>query len=174
MKRLLVISVAALALLVGTVFVVSAQTPKDEGWGCSGPGVGEGSSYDYSSTLPFKDVAQKLGLDAATLSQQLDGGSSIADLAQDAGVSLDELAKIVNGPMADMMGVMAKYGYVSDAQGVAMLERMNALTKAGFERKGYFGGMMSPGMIGGGTMGPEMMGGQRGFSGMVGGFGASQ
>lgn len=186
MKRLVVISVAALALLIGTGLAASAQTPSNQGGGCGGTGVEVDGSYDYSATPVFGLVAQKLGLAPGDLAAELKAGKSVAGLAADRGVNLEDLVKVVEAPMDEMAQVMSKYGYMTQAQIDAMKERRGTVLRQALEQKGGFPGMMGgtgagTGCSGGTVDGPAgmmggpggMMGGQRGFSGMMRGFSVS-
>ncbi len=150
MKRLFLIAGVVALLLVGTVAVVSAQTPpKSTGGGCGGSGAVNGS-YDYTANPVFKSVADKLGLSPADLEGKLKAGSSVAELADAKKVNLDDLVKTVSAPRIEMMQVMLKYGYVDQNQLDQMNEWMDARIKAAFEEQGYFPGwMMGPGMMGG-------------------------
>jgi hypothetical protein len=177
MRRLVVISAVVAALLVGTAVAVSAQTPRSGGWGCGGP-AGATGAYDYTANPTFKAVADKLGVSVEDLAKELQAGKSVADVAGDRNVSLDDLVAIVDAPRKEMMGIMAKYGYATQEQLDSMNETMAAWQKRSLEQKGSFrvmgpgmmgGGMMGGGMMGGGMMGPGMMRG----GGMLGGLRAN-
>jgi hypothetical protein len=172
LKRLLVVSIAVLALLAGTVFVVSAQTPRGEGWSCTGWGSGTVGGYGYSASPMYGVLAETLGLTAEELVAELGADKSVADVAAARGVSLDELVEAMEVPMDEMMQAMAGYGHMSQGQVDSMKEWRTSMHRQALEVKGGLAGMMNPGMMGGfgGVMGGQggMMGG---FGSIMGGFG---
>jgi hypothetical protein len=181
LTRLLVVSIAAVALLAGTVFVASAQTPKSESWGCPGWASGTDGGYSYSASPMYGILADTLGLTAEGLAAELQAGKSVADVAAEKGVSLDELVEALEAPMDEMMQAMTGYGHMSQEQIDSMKEWRASMHRQALEVKGGWTGMMDGGMMGtlGGMMGTfgGMMGGfgsmMGGIGGMMGGQGAS-
>jgi hypothetical protein len=175
LKRLLVVSIVAVALLAGTVFVASAQTPRSDSWGCPGWGSSTDGGYSYSASPMYGVLADTLGVTAEDLAAELEAGKSVADVAAEKGVSLDELVEAIEAPMDEMMQAMAGNGHMSQEQIDSMKEWRTSMHRQALEVKGGWTGMMDGGMMGGfgGMMGGfgGMMGGQGAFGGMMSGQG---
>ena len=160
MKRLMVAVAAAGVLVVSSVGAAFAQTPtpptNQYGWGHMGWGYG---NYDPASNPTLKRLADKIGIGAADLVQQLKNGKSVVDVAAGK-VSEQDLVNVLVQPQTDMLNLQVKYGYLTQDQANSLQKYMADRAKFQLEQKGFFGGYgYGPGMMGGGFGG--MMG--RGF-----------
>ncbi len=169
MKRLVVALAAVGVLVVGSVGAAFAQTPTPPangyGWGHMGWGYG---NYDPASNPTIKRLADKIGIAAADLAQQLKDGKSIVDVAAGK-ASEQDLVNVLLQPQIDMLGVQVKYGYLTQDQANSLQQYMTNRAKYQLEQKGFFGGYgYGRGMMGGFG---GMMGGGFGYGGMMGGFG---
>lgn len=147
--------------------------------GMMGFGAGQG--------LVSQQVATLLGTTVADLQSQLNSGKTMMDIAGAKGVSQDQLVKTMMAPFNDQMGLMLKYGYLTQDQvnnmTAQMQQRLQTMITSkistgngygpGSMMQGYSGGMMggyapqtqtTPAVPGSGLGG--MMGGNRG--GMMG------
>ncbi len=165
--RRLILALAAVAMLaIGTAAAVSAQTPTPQqvqpGWGCWGGGAN--GNYDPATNPTIERLADKIGISAADLVQQLKSGKSVVDVAGSK-VSEQDLVNVLLQPQTDMLKLRVQYGYLTQDQADAAQKYMADRAKYQLEQKGltfgWGGGMM------GGFGGPGMMG--RGFGGR--GFG---
>lgn len=170
MKRLILALAAVAVLAIGTAAAVSAQTPTPSqgqpGWGCWGGGAY--GSYDPATNPTLERLADKIGISAADLAQQLKDGKSVLDVAGSK-VSEQDLVNLLVAPQTDMLNLRVKYGYLTQDQANAMQKYLADRAKAQLEQKGFAfgwgGGMM------GGYAGPGMMGGYGGPGTMGRGFG---
>lgn len=167
MKKIIIALAVVAVLAIGTAAVVSAQTPTPQGqpgWGCWGwGGAGTNGSYDPASNPTLKRLADKIGISAADLAQQLQAGKSVVDVANGK-VSEDDLVKVLLQPQIDALNLRVKYGYLTQEQADTMLKYATDRAKQLLERKGLsFGWGWGPGfghgMMGWGFGGPGMMGG---------------
>ncbi len=179
MKRLILALAAVAVLAIGTAAAVSAQTPTPSqgqpGWGCWGGGAY--GSYDPATNPTLERLADKIGISAADLAQQLKDGKSVLDVAGSK-VSEQDLVNLLVAPQTDMLNLRVKYGYLTQDQANAMQKYVADRAKAQLEQKGFafgwgggmMGGYAGPGMMGG-YAGPGMMGGYGGPGTMGRGFG---
>lgn len=165
MKRM-VAALAGAALLaaisVGATLAApyEADDTPQPAWSCPAWS-GSFGNYDPSTNPTLKTVADKLGIGADALANELKSGKSIADLAASKNVDLQSLVDTVTAPQKEMMAIRVKYGYLTQAQADQAIQNMASVMKSRFEQKGFFGGF--GGMMGGGSrpggFGPGMMGG---------------
>jgi hypothetical protein len=173
MKRLAVVLAAATVLAVGSAASAFAapsfadQTPQ-LGWNCPG-WAGVSGTYDPTTNPTIKQMADKLGIGADALVNELKGGKSVADVAAAQNVDLQALVDTLMAPQNDLMATRVKYGYLTQDQANQALQNMSTAIKNELQVKGFFGGF-GPGMMGGG-FGPGMMGGGFGRGIMGGGYG---
>lgn len=150
----------ALVVIIGSVVATSAfaapPTPTPpSGWG---RGYGMMGGYDLDR------VAKLFGISQADLVSQLQQGRTLAQIAQDKGVSEDKLVDTLIAPYRDQVQLRVKYGYLTQEQADTMLQWMTERVKAAINTPwngGYGWGGWHCGGFG-------MMGG---FGGMMGGYG---
>jgi hypothetical protein len=168
-KRFMILAGAALAVvLLGAAVVVPAfaqestptPTPKTYGWGC-GFGFGRG----LGGQAGLEAAAELLGMTADELSTQLWGGSTLADLADKAGVDLQTLRDAVEAAnqaameaaVRDAIEQALEDGYITQEQADWLLQGL----EQGFLPMGRGFGF-GHGMKGG--FGHRMKGGFGGFA----------
>jgi lambda repressor-like predicted transcriptional regulator len=104
-------------------------------------------------------VAQALGMAPEDLTAELQGGKSVAQVAEEKGVALDTIVEALLAPRREAMAQAVADGELTqaeaDARLVQMRENITARLQQTWEQRGIFGlgrGMMRGGM-GGGRMG---------------------
>ncbi len=166
-KRLVVLGGVALivvlvASLAGAAYVFADEptpTPKTYGWGCGfgfGRGVGGQAGLEAATEL--------LGMTADELSTQLWGGSTLADLADKAGVDLQTLRDAVEAAnqaameaaVRDAIAQALQDGYITQGQADWLLQGLD---------QGFF--PMGRGFGFGGMRGGFGHGMKRGFGGFA-------
>jgi hypothetical protein len=161
MKRLLVAVAVVGVLVIGSVGAVFAQTatptPQTPPYGPGPMGWGYWNSNPASNPT-IKRLADKIGISATDLVQQLQSGKSVVDVAGSK-VSEQDLITVLMQPRIDMLNVQVKYGYLTQDQANSIQQYMTNAAKYQLEQKGFFGGYgYGPGMMGGGFgFGPGMM-----------------
>jgi hypothetical protein len=68
-------------------------------------------------------VADLLGTTPADLRDRLAAGTTLADIAAEQGVSLDQLVEAVIAPFNDRIDLMLKYGYITEDDAVTLREQ---------------------------------------------------
>lgn len=124
-------------------------------------------------------VATLLGTTTTDLQTQLQSGKTLAGIATEKGVTQEALTQTILGPMTDQMNLMVKYGYLTQDQADAMLQRMNTAVQTLTTSKitdlngfGFMGQMMGNGGFSG--TGGAGCGNGSGPGGMMGGFSGAQ
>lgn len=140
------------------------------------------SGTAYLDGVTLKRVADLLQTTVADLQAQLRDGTSLKEIAESKGVSLETLIDTILAPHADMLASQVKYGYLTQEDANTLLERERdrltyslsgtpGSTQGTTPGQGW--GMMGGYGMMGGMMG-NMMGGYGGYgSGMMGGFNGS-
>ena len=185
MKRL-VVALAVAAVMVAAIVPAAMAAPSFQqapgtGWGCGGWGYGYGGqgvtpgNFDYSQVPMWQTLADKLGMSANDLVNELKGGKSVADVAAAKGVSEQTLIDALVAAQNDALDLRVQDGFLTQAQADAIKQAQASRVKYMLEQKGFgFGGGFGPGGMMGGY-GPGwggMMGGfGPGRGGMMGGFG---
>ncbi len=169
MKRLAVALAAVGIMVASSVGAAFAQTPtppaNQPGWGHMGWGYG---NYDPASNPTIKRLADKIGISASDLAQQLKDGKSVVDAAAGK-ASEDDLVNVLLQPQTDTLNLQVKYGYLTQDQANSVQQYMTQRAKYQLEQKGLFGSYgYGLGMMGGFG---GMMGGSFGYGGMMGGYG---
>jgi hypothetical protein len=157
MKKGLILVVTIVAvILIGNVVIASAQngaTPDYPPMGAGLPGWGTGT---YSSTTPYRGnmmggyyrgtllapggmheqiwtaVAQKLGMTYDELTQAVQNGRTIAQLAEAKGVKLEDLQKAATDAAKAALDDLVKQGTLTQVQADWMLDRMDDMPMFGF------------------------------------------
>ena len=154
--------------------------------------------FGFLDRVTLQRVANLLGTTPVEVTTQLQGGKTLAQLAQAKEVTEQALTDTILQPVKDQLALQVKYGYLTQEEADARLQyeqtRTRELINTGFTSSpedgygpwqgrgfggpggmmGGFGGMMRGlgGMMGGFG---DMMGGfggmMGGFGGMMGGFG---
>lgn len=145
------------------------------GWGGM---MGRGGPWGGPENSLIAIAAEKLGLTTQELLTELQAGKTIAEVAAEKNVAVDDIVETVVASRSEQLNQLVMNGQLTQEQADAMLtlmktnvtERINAAWPAGgFGRGGgMMGGMMGGGRWGGGMMG-GMMGGGRWGGGMMGG-----
>ncbi len=160
MKRLgIAVAVAAL-LVVGTVAMVTAQTPNNDwrpGWGCGmgGWGAGANGGAAFAGNPMLSTIAGKLGIGVDELVKELQSGKSVMDVAVGKATK-DELIAALQAPQSEMMDIQVKYGRLTAEQATQMKDLMAQRWGTMLEQDGWFGGAGRGQGFGprGGMMGP--------------------
>ncbi len=104
-------------------------------------------------------IAKKLGLTYEQLTQAVQNGQTITQLAEAKDVSLDELKEAAKGAIKTSLVDLVKQGALTQDQADWMLDHLDDMPMFNFEQD--FGpGMMQGGYGRGGMMGRGMMGGR--------------
>ena len=166
MVKRVFIALAVVAILgIGTAAAVFAQTPTPQGqfgWGCPMWGWGwggNGNTTGAASNPTIQRLADKIGISASDLAQQLQSGKSVMDV-NNGKVSEQDLVTVLIQPQVDALNLRVKYGYLTQDQANSMQQYMADRAKYQLEQKGFYFGA---GGFGGPGYGPGMMG--RGFGG---------
>lgn len=169
-KKLLagLVALALTVLAVGIAVPVMAQ---------SGNGPVTTSTGVYLDSPTLTRLAGVLGLTQTDLSNQLNAGKTLAQIALEKNVSAATLVDAIIAPYADQLASQLKYGYITQVQSQALLDAarqqagnllsqnlsVNQGSDNGYPGYGYCGGYMMGGAYGAGygwgMMGPGMMGG---------------
>jgi hypothetical protein len=140
---------ALTAAMTGTAFAQDeTPAPQAGGWHMGGRGFGRGMGGEVG----LEAAAEALGMTADELSTQLWGGKTLADLAEEAGVDLQEVQDAVNAALE-----AAKRDAIEQAVEAGDLSREHADWLLEGLDNGYWGGRGFGGFGG--------RGGFRGFSG---------
>jgi hypothetical protein len=131
-------------------------------------------------------VASLLGTTVADLQSQLNSGKTMMEIASAKGVGQDQLIQTMMAPFKDQMGLMLKYGYLTQDQvnnmTAQMQQRLQTMVTSkinsgngygwGYMMQGYRGGMMGGWANGqsqpGSTAAPQTPAPRSGFGGMMG------
>jgi AraC-like DNA-binding protein len=113
-----------------------------------GPGGGSGGMHGQAG--PFGDVAGFLGIKPPELFQQLRGGKTLAQVAQDHGKSRDDLKTYLTTQLKNRLAQAVQSGRLTQAQADDMLKSMSGRLDQMIDR---VGGGRPPG--GGPGMGPR-------------------
>jgi hypothetical protein len=181
MKKVLIIGVTIVAVIaLGNVLLVSAQgntQPNPSNTACPMSGY----TCPFSGTMPhggfggmmggnhaqmhsammgangmheqvWTAVARKLGLTYAELNTALQNGKTVAQLAQDKGVSLEALKTAALDAMKASFAELVKQGAMTQEQADWMLDRVDDMPMFNFDQ-GFGPGMMQGGRGPGGMMG---------------------
>lgn len=167
-KILIGVSLAAL-LALGVAGIVFAQEPEEPGEGvcpfgetCDGSGGSFGmGGFGYRGTMPGL-LAEELGMTLDELSAALADGKTVAEIAAEQRISLEDLVAALISDRAEYISQAVADGDLTQEQADSMLAEMTEhltwrLENAGFG--GYGGGC---GMRGGGW---DLQGGGRGYRG---------
>ncbi len=100
-------------------------------------------------------VATKLGLTYEQLTQAVQNGQTIAQLAEAKGVSLNDLKEAARGAITTLLADLVKQGVMTQTQADWMADHLDDMPMFNFDR-GFGPGMMQ----GQGMMGRGMMGGR--------------
>jgi len=147
-------------------------------WYCGGVG----GMMGYGAGFPVPpQVATLLGTTTADLEAQLNSGKTLADIASANGISQNQLIQTMMAPYEAHISLMVQYGYLTQDQANNMTEQMQerlqtmVTSQLNYDNSGwgYMGGMM--GLYSGGDGSQEQPGSnpvpQRGYGGMMGGYG---
>lgn len=104
-------------------------------------------------------IAKKLDLTYEQLTQAVQNGQTIAQLAEAKGVSLDELKEAAKGAIQTSLAGLVEQGVLTQEQADWMLDHMDDMPMFNFDQ-GFGPGMMQGGRGRGGMMGRGMMGGR--------------
>ncbi|MBN1582613.1 MAG: hypothetical protein JXA89_18025 [Anaerolineae bacterium] len=175
-KKVWIGIVLAGMLALGVVGVAFAQDPPESdegvcpfGGGCGGLGGGFGmGGFGYHGTMPGI-IAEELGMTLDDLYAVLDEGQSIADVAAEQGVSLEDLVAALVARRAEDLNQAVADGYLTQEQADLMLEEMTEHLGERLETMGIGGYDGGCGMRGGGYGMQGGGGGYRGGRGMHGG-----
>jgi len=115
MRRFLIGLVVAGLLVVGLAAPVLAHNP--------GSGDAAVSSGVYLDQPTLIRVAQALGLTQDELLTRLQGGETISDIAADQNVPEEEIVEAIISPYVDELRLQVKYGYITQEQADALIER---------------------------------------------------
>lgn len=164
MVKRVFIALAVVAILgIGTAAAVFAQTPTPQGqfgWGCPMWGWGGyGNATNAANNPTIQRLADKIGVSASDLAQQLQSGKSVMEV-NNGKVSEQDLVTVLIQPQVDALNLRVKYGYLTQDQANSMQQYMADRAKYQLEQKGFYFGA---GGFGGPGYGPGMMG--RGFGG---------
>ena len=112
-------------------------------------------------------IAETLGMTEQDLLAALQGGKTVAQVAEEKGVSLETLVETLMAPRREVLAEKVAAGELTQAEADEMLARMqenitNRLQQT-WQRGGMFG--QGGGQMGGGRMGGGRMGGGRGMWG---------
>ena len=110
----------------------------------------------------WNTLAEKLGLTTDELTAQVNDGKTLAQIAEEKGVAVKDLAAIMETGMKTGLEQAVKDGKLTQEQADLMLKHMDGqyewmITNMGAGMMGTGGGMMGPN--GGGMMGPNGSGG---------------
>lgn len=134
MKKLIVFGGLA-ALLIGSIFIVpaavaagpwsrgNAVSDTTDAWG--GRGVANGAAVGPQ----VQRIATFLGLTQEDIKAQLQGGKTLAQIAEAKNITRQALIDFILAPAKDMLQLRVKYSYLTQAQAdeafKAQLERVN-------------------------------------------------
>ncbi|GIK42051.1 MAG: hypothetical protein BroJett011_58840 [Chloroflexota bacterium] len=143
------------------------------GMGPGGGMMGRGGPWGGPENSLIAVAAEKLGLTTQELLTELQAGKTIAEVAAEKNVAVDDIVEAVVASRTERLNQLVTDGQLTQEQADAMLtlmkanitERINAEWPAG----GFGRGMMGGDRWGGGMMG-GMMGGGRWGGGMMGGI----
>jgi hypothetical protein len=147
-------------------------------WYCDGIGAMMGYGAGF---LVNQQVEALLGMTTDDLAAQLRSGRTLADIAGANGVSQEQLIQTVMATYENHLSLMVQYGYLTQEQANTLTEQMQERLQAmvtsqlNYDGSGweYMGGMM--GRYYGGDSSGQQPGGdtspQRGYGGMMGGYG---
>ncbi|MFN8447085.1 MAG: hypothetical protein U0521_00430 [Anaerolineae bacterium] len=165
-RKSTVILLAALALMIAvsgfTAFAQDTDTPDSPPFGMMGRGQGMGMmmqmgprlAWDDETAPMFSAVAEALGIDTETLISKLQSGTTITELAQEAGIDLDALWSSTHTQMQEQLQALVEDGTLTQAQADAHLSLMQShwddMPMFGGQGVGMMG-MMRGGMFGNNT-----------------------
>ena len=175
-KVLIGVSLAVLLTLsiIGIVFAQEPTEPGEEfcpfGGTCGGSGGGFGmGGFGYRGTMP-SILAEELGMTQDELSAALADGKTVAELAAEQGLSLDDLVAALTAQRAEALSQAVADGTLTQEQADSMLEQMAEHMTWQLENVGLGGyGGGGCGMRGGGQSLQGSGRGYRGGRGMRGG-----
>lgn len=152
-RKLMVLALVLSVLAVGA-FAAFAQD--DDPTPPFGPGgmMGRGWGMGYGEPM-WERVAEALGIDAATLWDELRAGKTVADLAAEQGVDLQTVTDAIVTEATEHLNAMVAAGYITQEQADAHLAYMRENMLQHLESGFMFGGMGfgRGGMMGRGGMG---------------------
>ncbi len=102
--------------------------------------------------MVWKALAEKLGLSTAELTQQFNSGKTLAQIAQEKGVSTKDLAAVMETTMESALALAVKDGKLTQAQADLMIQHMDGQYEWMINNMGA--GMFGTGTGPGGMMGP--------------------
>ncbi len=148
-------------------------------WYCDGVGAMMG----YGAGFPVnQQVAALLGTTTADLAAQLNSGKTLADIASANGISQEQLIQTMMATYENHLSLMVQNGYLSQDQANNLTEQVQerlqtmVTSQLNYDGSGwdyYMGGMMGR-YYGGDSSGQQPDGNtlpQRGYGGMMGGYG---
>lgn len=163
---LVVVALAVVGVAATSVFAAPPTPPANPN-GAYGYGYGYGMMGGYN----IDRMAKLLGMTDADLVNQLQQGKTLVQIAQDKGVTEQQLIDTLTAPYKDELQLRVKYQYLTQQQADSLLQQMTdrvktAINTAWNANNGGYG--YGPGYGCGGAGFGGMMGG---FGGMMGGFG---
>jgi len=168
-KKLLIGVSLAVVLALSVAGIVFAQGPTEPGEGtcpfggtCGGLGGGFGrGGFGYQGTMPGI-LAEELGMTLDELRAALAEGKTVAEIAAQQGVALEDLVAALVAERADDLSQAVADGRLTQEQADEMLEEMTEHLTSQLENIGLGGYGGGCGMRGGGW---GMEGGSRGYRG---------
>lgn len=122
-------TITGIALALGLFLVLTpsamAQGPR---WGGGGGGMGR-SAYS-----PIAIAAQELGMTTTDLLTELQGGKSVAQVADEQGVALETIVDAVVAVRAERLDTLVEQGYMTQADADARLDLMRTNITARFQQ----------------------------------------
>jgi hypothetical protein len=175
-KKVLIGISLAVVLVLSVVVIVFAQEPTEPGEGfcpfggtCGRLGGGFGmGGFGYRGTMP-SILAEELGMTLDELSAALAEGKTVAELAAERGVSLEDLVAALIAQRAEALSQAVADGDLTQEQADWMLEEMTEHLAWRLENVGWGGDGGGCGMRGGGWGMQGSGQGYRGGRGMRGG-----
>ena len=171
-KGLVIILTIAAVVVLGNVLIASAKGDGTTNW----PSMGYMMGQPFTGTMPFRGggpmhggmmapggvhesawaaIADKLGMTYDELAAAVQGGKTMAQLADEKGVSLDALKQVAIEAKKAALADLVEQGVLTQEQADWMLDRMDDMPMSGF------GNGVGPG---------GCHGGQPGASGVPGGM----
>jgi hypothetical protein len=176
-KSLVIVAVIVGVILLGNVLIASAQDDAPGGWPM-GPGMmmgrgsgmmmggGPGGDHGWMAETMMASggmheqvwtaIAAELGLTYDDLVAALQAGQTVAELAEEAGVSLDAVRQAALEAKRAALAALVEQGVISQEQADWMLERMESMPMFNF------GSGFGPGACHAGRPGGMMNGWQGG------------